>query len=129
MLAHELGHVRNRDILTSSIVASLAGAITLLSKMGYFAALFGGGGGRDDRDRGGMSGLFMLILAPIAATLIQLWISRTREFEANPSQRTRHQSYTRQRAGEAGHLLQAFAHGCISLQRAPVHRGAAVEWG
>jgi heat shock protein HtpX len=83
VLAHELGHVRNRDILTSSIVASLAGAITLLSKMGYFAALFGGGGGRDDRDRGGMSGLFMLILAPIAATLIQLWISRTREFEAD----------------------------------------------
>ena len=84
VLAHELGHVRNRDILTSSIVASLAGAITLLSKMGYFAALFGGGGGRDDRDRGGgMSGLFMLILGPIAATLIQLWISRTREFEAD----------------------------------------------
>src|SRR5664279_1764141 len=70
VLAHELGHVRNRDILTSSIVASLAGAITMLSKMGYFAALFGGGGGRDDRDRGGMSGLFMLILGPIAATLI-----------------------------------------------------------
>jgi heat shock protein HtpX len=85
VLAHELGHVRNRDILTSSIVASLAGAITLLAKMGYFAALFGGGGGgRDDRDRGGgMSGLFMLILGPIAATLIQLWISRTREFEAD----------------------------------------------
>jgi len=83
VLAHELGHVRNRDILTSSIVASLAGAITMLSRFAYFAQLFGGGGGRDDRRGGGLSGLFMIILAPIAATLIQLWISRTREFEAD----------------------------------------------
>ncbi len=83
VLAHELGHVRNRDILTSSIVASLAGAITMLSRFAYFAQLFGGGGSRDDRRGGGLSGLFMIILAPIAATLIQLWISRTREFEAD----------------------------------------------
>lgn len=84
VLAHELGHVRNRDILTSSIVASLAGAIIILSKMGYFAALFGAGGGRDDRGRGGgMTGLLMLILAPIAATVIQLAVSRSREFEAD----------------------------------------------
>ena len=83
VLAHELGHVRNRDILTSSIVASLAGAITMLSRFAYFAQLFGGGGGRDDRRGGGLGGLFMIILAPIAATLIQLWISRTREFEAD----------------------------------------------
>lgn len=84
VLAHELGHVRNRDILTSSIVAALAGAITMLSRMGYFATLFGGGGGRDDRDRGGgMSALLMLILAPIAATLIQLAVSRSREYEAD----------------------------------------------
>ncbi|HTD96988.1 MAG TPA: zinc metalloprotease HtpX [Edaphobacter sp.] len=84
VLAHELGHVKNRDILTSSIAATLAGAITMVARMGYWASLFGGGGGGRDRDRGGgMSGLFMLILAPIAASLIQLAISRSREFEAD----------------------------------------------
>jgi heat shock protein HtpX len=84
VLAHELGHVRNRDILTSSIAATLAGAITMLARMGYWASLFGGYGNRDDRDRGGgLTGLFMLILAPIAATLIQLAISRSREYEAD----------------------------------------------
>jgi heat shock protein HtpX len=83
VLAHELGHVKNRDILTSSIAATLAGAITMVARMGYWASLFGGGGGRD-RDRGGgYSGLLMIILAPIAAALIQLAISRTREYEAD----------------------------------------------
>jgi heat shock protein HtpX len=83
VLAHELGHVKNRDILTSSIAATLAGAITMVARMGYWASLFGGGGGRDRERDGGMSGLFMLILAPIAATLIQLAISRSREYEAD----------------------------------------------
>jgi len=78
VLAHELGHVRNRDILTSSIAATLAGAITMLARMGMW---FGLGGDRDDRDRGG--GILMLILAPFAAMLIQLWVSRTREYEAD----------------------------------------------
>ena len=85
VLAHELGHVQNRDILTSSIAATLAGAITLIARMGYFAEIFGGGGGgggRQDRG-GGFSGLFMLILAPIAAMLIQLAVSRSREYEAD----------------------------------------------
>src|SRR6516164_266808 len=86
VLAHELGHVRNRDILISSVAATLAGAITLIARMGYWASLFGGGGGRDDRDRGGgFVGLLMLILAPIAATLIQLAVSRSREYEADAS--------------------------------------------
>ena len=86
VLAHELGHVKNRDILTSSIAATLAGAITILARMGYWAALFGGygGGGRDrDRGGGGLGALFMLILAPIAAALIQLAVSRSREYEAD----------------------------------------------
>src|SRR6201991_1275038 len=85
VLAHELGHVRNRDILTSSIAATLAGAITMAARMGYWASLFGGYGGRDDRNRGGggLGGLFMIILAPIAASLIQLAISRSREYEAD----------------------------------------------
>jgi heat shock protein HtpX len=86
VLAHELGHVKNRDILTSSIAATLAGAITILARMGYWAALFGGygGGGRDrERGGGGIGALFMLILAPIAAALIQLAVSRSREYEAD----------------------------------------------
>src|SRR5271169_1960380 len=84
VLAHELGHVKNRDILTSSIAATLAGAITMVARMGYWASLFGGMGGRDDRDRGGgFAGLLMLILAPIAATLIQLAVSRSREYQAD----------------------------------------------
>ena len=80
VLAHELGHVKNRDILTSSIAATVAGAITMLARMEYFAALFGG---RGSRERGGSGGIFMLILAPIAASLIQLAISRSREYEAD----------------------------------------------
>jgi heat shock protein HtpX len=83
VLAHELGHVRNRDILTSSIAATLAGAITLLAQTARFAAIFGGGN-RDGRGRGmDGGGLFMIILAPLAATLIQLAVSRSREYEAD----------------------------------------------
>jgi heat shock protein HtpX len=86
VLAHELGHVKNRDILTSSIAATLAGAITMVARMGAWASMFGGYGGGGDRDRrggGGLSALLMIIVAPIAAALIQLWISRTREYEAD----------------------------------------------
>jgi heat shock protein HtpX len=75
VLAHELGHVRNRDILISSVAATLAGAITMLARFEFWF------GGRDDRDRGG--GLLTLILAPIAAMLIQLAVSRAREYEAD----------------------------------------------
>ena len=84
VLAHELGHVRNRDILTSSIAATLAGAITILARMVTWGAMFGGYGG-DDRDRpgGGLGAILMIILAPLAAMLIQLWVSRTREYEAD----------------------------------------------
>src|SRR6201990_1975968 len=86
VLAHELGHVRNRDILTSSIAATLAGAITMLARMGYWASLFGiGGDSRDSRRRegGGLAAILMIVLAPIAATLIQLAVSRSREYEAD----------------------------------------------
>jgi heat shock protein HtpX len=75
VLAHELGHVRNRDILISSVAATLAGAITMLARFEFWF------GGRDDRDRGG--GILTLILAPIAAMLIQLAVSRAREYEAD----------------------------------------------
>ena len=86
VLAHELGHVRNRDILISSVAATLAGAITFIARLGWWASLFGGGGGRGSRDRGGgVVALLMLIVAPIAATLIQLAVSRSREYQADAS--------------------------------------------
>ncbi len=85
VIAHELSHVRNYDILTSSIAATIAGAITYLASMGRFALIFGGvGGGSDDRDRGGgFSALLTIILAPIAALMMQLFLSRTREYSAD----------------------------------------------
>lgn len=78
VIAHELAHVKHRDILTSSIAATLASAITLLARFAIFLPI----GGRDDRG-GGLSALLMLILAPIAAMLIQMAISRSREFAAD----------------------------------------------
>lgn len=84
VIAHELSHVRNYDILTTSIAATLAGAITWIAQMGRFALLFGGfGGDRDRRGGGGLEALLMLIVAPIAALLIQLGISRQREYAAD----------------------------------------------
>jgi heat shock protein HtpX len=86
VIAHELSHVRNRDILISSIAATLAGAITFLARMFAWGAMFGGFGGNDrDREGGGFGALLMLILAPIAAMLIQLAISRSREYQADES--------------------------------------------
>jgi len=85
VIAHELSHVRNYDILTSSIAATIAGAVTYLAHAAQWGLLFGGFGGRDDdRDRGGGIGAFaMILLAPIAALLLQLFLSRTREYSAD----------------------------------------------
>jgi heat shock protein HtpX len=81
VLAHELGHVKNRDILISSVAATIAAAITFLARMAFFF-----GGSRDSENRGSAAGaLLMLILAPIAAMLIQMAISRTREYAADAS--------------------------------------------
>jgi heat shock protein HtpX len=87
VIAHELSHVRNYDILITSIAATLAGAITWIASMGRWAMIFGGfGGSRDDnRGGGGLEALILLIVAPIAAMLIQLGISRQREFAADAS--------------------------------------------
>ncbi len=87
VLAHELGHVTNRDILISSVAAMIAGAISHLAMMGRWAMIFGGyGRDRDDEGRGGgLEALFMLIVAPIAAMLIQMAISRSREYKADAS--------------------------------------------
>lgn len=86
VLGHELSHVINRDILTSSVAATLAGAIMMISTMIKWGALFGGlGGGEDDRRGGFVELLVMAFLAPLAATLIQLAVSRTREYQADAS--------------------------------------------
>ncbi len=86
VLAHELGHVRNHDILISSVAATVAGAITMLANMAQWAMIFGGFGRSNDDDEGYggvVGGLLTIILAPIAATLIQLAISRSREYGAD----------------------------------------------
>lgn len=85
VLSHELGHIRNRDILVSTIAATIAGAITMVAQIAQFGMIFGGGSSDDDDDGaiGLLGGLVMIILAPIAATIIQLAISRSREFGAD----------------------------------------------
>ncbi|HET7419751.1 MAG TPA: zinc metalloprotease HtpX [Candidatus Dormibacteraeota bacterium] len=86
VLAHEFGHVRNRDILISSVVAVIAGAITLIANVAQWGLMFGGYGGRDNRDQGAggaIAAILTIILAPLAALLIQLAVSRSREFEAD----------------------------------------------
>jgi len=82
VLAHEIGHVRNRDILISTIAATMAGAIMILADMARFAAIFGG---RDDEEGGGgiLGAIVMSIIAPIAAMLVQMAISRSREYLAD----------------------------------------------
>ena len=85
VLAHELGHVRNRDILISSIAATLAGAITYLASIAKWGMIFGGmrGGDREERGGGGIAAIAMIFLAPFAAMLIQLAVSRSREYGAD----------------------------------------------
>jgi len=86
VIGHELGHVRNRDILISTVAATMAGAIMMLARMAQWAAIFGGGRSSDD-DEGGAAGivgmLILAIVAPLAAMLIQMAISRAREYQAD----------------------------------------------
>src|SRR5439155_1973301 len=83
VLAHELGHVRNRDILISSIAATIAGAITYMAEIARWGMIFGGYERDRDNRGGGFGALLMLILAPVAAALIQLAVSRSREYQAD----------------------------------------------
>jgi len=86
VIGHELGHVRNRDILISTVAATMAGAIMMLARMAQWAAIFGGGRSSED-DEGGAAGivgmLILAIVAPLAAMLIQMAISRAREYQAD----------------------------------------------
>src|SRR5262245_49146350 len=107
VLAHEFAHVRNRDILISTIVAVLAGAITLLAQIGQFGLFWGGGREDDDQNPLGIVGvLLFVILAPLAALLIQLAISRSREYEADHT------------GAEVSHDPLALASALRKLQRA-----------
>src|SRR5579883_3460 len=87
VMAHELGHVRNRDILIGTIAATIAGAISMLANLAQWSMILGGfGGRRDDREEGAgglIGGLLMIIIAPLAAALIQMAISRSREYQAD----------------------------------------------
>lgn len=86
VMAHELSHVQNRDILIGTIAAAIAGAISMIANIAQWGLIFGGYGGRRDDDRGGGLGtILMIILAPIAALLIQMAISRSREYQADAS--------------------------------------------
>jgi heat shock protein HtpX len=85
VLAHEMSHVTNRDILISTIAATLAGAITYLAHMAQWAAIFGGGRSEDDDGPSPIAMILMAIVAPLAAMLVQLAVSRAREFQADAS--------------------------------------------
>jgi heat shock protein HtpX len=88
VLAHELSHVKNRDVLISTMAATLAGAITYLAHMAQWAAIFGGGARGDDDEGGGSNPIaliLMAVLAPIAALLVQMAVSRAREYQADAS--------------------------------------------
>ncbi|HLM57524.1 MAG TPA: zinc metalloprotease HtpX [Pyrinomonadaceae bacterium] len=87
VLAHELGHIKNRDVLVSTVAATVAGAVTMVAQLGQFAMIFGGAQGDDEEDGGPglLGGLLMLFLAPVAAAIIQLAISRSREHGADRS--------------------------------------------
>ncbi|MCB4792762.1 MAG: zinc metalloprotease HtpX [Elusimicrobia bacterium] len=85
VIAHELSHVKNRDILIASIAATVAGAIFMLARMAQFAAMFGGSRDNDNRNGGALGAIVIAIIAPLAAMVIQMAISRSREYEADAS--------------------------------------------
>jgi heat shock protein HtpX len=115
VIAHELGHVKNRDILTSSIAATLAAALTHLA---YFAMWFGGGRGDDEEGGPGpLGGILMIILAPLAAGLIQMAISRTREYSAD--------STSARYTGSPDGLISALRKLELGVQRVPMDANPA----
>ena len=119
VLAHELGHVRNRDILISSIAATFAGAVTILARMAGWAAMFGGGGRDRDRDGGGgiIASIAMMILAPLAALLIQMAVSRSREYQADAT--------SAHFTGNPGELASALRKMEVYSKRVPMQASAA----
>ncbi|MCR5219469.1 MAG: zinc metalloprotease HtpX [bacterium] len=112
VMAHELTHVRNRDILIGTIAATLAGAITYLASMAKWAAIFGGGRSSDGERSNGFAMLAMALLAPIAAMLIQMAVSRSREYKADEG--------GAKLCGNPHYLAQALAKLQVANQRSPM---------
>ena len=130
VLAHELGHVRNRDILISSIAATLAGAITWLASIARWGMIFGGmRGSRDDRGGGGgIAAIAMIFLAPFAAMLIQLAVSRSREYGADDTRATGPVILRPgQRPGEDRRLFQTAPAPSEPIDRASFHHCAVLR--
>jgi heat shock protein HtpX len=118
VLGHELAHVQNRDILVSTIAATLAGAISYIAQMAQWAAIFGGGRDRDEEGGGGVVGLLvMMIVAPLAAMLIQMAVSRSREYGADES--------GAQIVGDPLALADALRKLHMGAERIPLHASTA----
>lgn len=117
VMAHELTHVKNRDILVSTVAATIAGAITYLAHMAQWAAMFGAGRQSDDDEGGGLGMLVMAIIAPIAAMLIQMAISRSREYGADKG--------GAEVSGNPLHLANALKKLQMANQQIPMHANAA----
>jgi heat shock protein HtpX len=117
VLAHELGHVANRDTLISAVAATLAGVIMMVARMAYWGALLGGGRRDGDDDGGPLAALAMMIVAPLAAAMIQMAISRSREFGADAfSARTTHDPLS---------LAGALEKIALGTERIPMHASPA----
>jgi heat shock protein HtpX len=117
VLAHELSHVRHRDILIGSVAAAVAMGITFVARFAFWGALFGGG--RDDEDNNVVGALLMMVLAPVAAGLVQMAISRSREYEADRG--------GAELLGEGEPLARALEKIEASAQRVPMHVNPAQE--
>ncbi len=116
VMAHEMSHVMHRDILIGSIAATIAGAISYMAHMAQWTAIFGGFGGSDDDDGGGsmISMILMMVLAPIAAMLVQMAVSRSREYEADKG--------GAKLSGNPHYLASALRKLEAANTRAPMHR-------
>lgn len=121
VLGHELGHVKNRDMLVSTIAATIAGAISYITQLAYFSALFGGGS--DDDAPNPVVGLAMIILAPIAAMMIQMAVSRSREFLAD--QHGAHLVGSGKDLASALQKLENFKHSVPPVQPSPSEQASA----
>jgi len=117
VIAHELGHVAHRDTLISTVAATMAGVVMMVARMAYWGALFGGGR-RDSDDNGGpLAALAMMLLAPVAAGLIQMAISRSREFGAD--------AFSAQVTHDPLSLAQALEKIAVGVERIPMHASPA----
>jgi heat shock protein HtpX len=116
VIAHELGHVANRDTLVSAVAATLAGVVMMVARMAYWGALLGGGR-RDDDDGGPLGALAMMILAPLAAMLIQMAISRSREFGAD--------AFSARVTRDPSSLATALEKIAMGVQHVPMHASPA----